>query len=302
VAVVPNQRVLLSCLYENLEYQRAQAEEARSAGLRVGLDVDVVCCEGNPVTQVKQIGGAVLAKDGGRPVAVVLHPVTASGLQGLVRETLRAGVGWISLDPASYLEAARREYPEALVAQVASDNREVGRLQARLFRALLPAGGTVVSIEGPSLSAAVSDRRDGLREGLVGSRVTIVKTLTADWSGDGAERVMSFWLRMSARGARPALVGAQNDLMAAGARKAVLALRPEWQDVLFTGVDGLPEGGQRQVREKALVATVVQPLTAGVGIELVARSLRGEKVPPTQLVPPRTYPSIEELERRFRTS
>ena len=181
-----------------------------------------------------------------------------------------------------------------VVAQVASDNREVGRLQARLFRALLPAGGTVVSVEGPGLSAAVSDRRDGLREGLVGSRVSIVKTLTADWSGEGAERAMSFWLRLGSRGARPALVGAQNDLMAAGARKAVLALRPEWRDVLFTGVDGLPEGGQRQVREKALVATVVQPLTAGVGIELVARWLRGEKVPPTQLVAPRTYPSLEE--------
>ncbi len=68
--------------------------------------------------------------------------------------------------------------------------------------------------------------------------------------------------------------------------------------MLFTGVDGLPEGGVRQVRQKLLAGTVVQPLTAGHAVELVARWLRGEKVDGTTTIPPKAFPSIEELERR----
>lgn len=294
-----NQRVLVSCLDENQEYQRMQAEEARRAGARVGLEVDVLYCQGDPVVQMTQIGEAVQA-DASRPAAVVLHPVAVAGLEALARSTVRAGVGWVSLDPAFYLEAIQKEFPDKLVALVASDSREVGRLQARLVRALLPGGGSIVSVEGPSLSPAVMNRRDGLKEGLLGSRVTIAKSLTGDWTEASAERAMSFWLRVGARAARPALVAAQNDLMAAGARKAVLTLKPEWKDLLFTGCDGLPEGGVRLVREKVLAGTVVQALTAGTAVELAARSLRGEKVPATSYLAPRIHPSIEELERRGR--
>jgi ribose transport system substrate-binding protein len=298
---VPNARVFVSLLDDSQEYQRIQAEEARSAGARSGLEVEVQYTKGDPALQMKQLGDAVQVEASRRPVAVVLHPVAVAGLEALARSMLRAGVGWVSLDQAFYLPAIQRDFPDRLVALVSTDNREIGRLQAKLFRALLPAGGSVVYVEGPSLSPPVIHRREGMKEGLMGSRVGIVKTLTGDWSEASAERAMSFWLRVGAKTARPALVGAQNDLMAAGARKAMLALRPEWRDVPFTGCDGLPGGGIRQVREKALAATVVQPLTAGPAVELVARSLRGEKVPAATHLAPRIYPSLEELERRART-
>ena len=290
--------VLVSCLDEGQEFQRTEAEEAHKVGARLGLDVQTVYCQGDPVRQVKQIGEAVQAEESKRPVAVMLHPVAVSGLEGLARTTLRAGVGWISLEPAFYLETIQREFPDKLVVLVATDNKEVGRLQARLFRALLPGGGSVVSLEGPSLSAAAMDRRDGMKEGLAGSKVAIVKTLTGDWTEGSAERAVSFWLRMGKASPPPALVGAQNDLMAAGARKAIRELKPEWRDVLFTGVDGLPEGGIRQVREKLLAGTVVQPLMAGFGIEIVASWLRGEKVQPVMHAAPSIYPPVAELERR----
>ena len=77
-------------------------------------------------------------------------------------------------------------------------------------------------------------------------------------------------------------------------------MKPDWRDLLFTGCDGLPGGGQRLVQEKLLAATVVQPTTVGPSVELVARSLRGEQVPATTYLAPRTYPAIEELERRGR--
>jgi len=298
---MPNQRVLVSCLDESQEYQHRQAEEAVAAGQRVGLDVDVVYCQGDIEREAKQIREAVQAESGRRPVAVMVHPVAVAGLEGLARATLGAGVGWISLEPAFYLETMQREFPDKLVALVTTDNQEVGRLQARLIRALLPDGGNIVHVEGPSLNPAAMGRREGLKEGLAGSKVTIVKTVTGDWSENGAEKAMAMWLRWGGKALPPALVAAQNDMMAAGARKAVRELKPDWTDVLFTGCDGLPGGGIRQVQQRLLAGTVVQPFSAGAAVELVARFLKGEKVPVSTQLPAQTYPSIEELERRAGT-
>ena len=113
----------------------------------------------------------------------------------------------------------QREFPGKLVALVTTDNREMGRLQARLFRALLPGGGSVVYVEGPSLSPPVIHRREGMKEGLLGSQVEVVKTISGDWSEAGAEKVVTFWLRVGSRVIRPDLVGAQNDSHGCGGAK-----------------------------------------------------------------------------------
>ena len=131
---------------------------------------------------------------------------------------------------------------------------------------------------------------------LRGSRVSLVRTLSADWTEAGAEWAVSSWLGSEeGQEVRPHLVAAQNDAMAMGARKAMQAHRPGWASLPVTGCDGLPDGGQRYVREGLLAATVVKPTTAGQGVDLVARSLRGEPVPPFLVLPPRSFPSLEEL-------
>jgi hypothetical protein len=43
---------------------------------------------------------------------------------------------------------------------------------------------------------------------------------------------------------------------------------------------------------------VVKATTAGPGVDLVARSLRGEAVPPHVLLPPASFPPLEELKTR----
>ncbi len=298
---MPSHRILVSLLDESHEYQQLQAEEARSAGMRAGVEVEVVYCKSDPMVQMNQIAKAIEAEPTRRPAAVVLQPVMVAGLEALARSALRAGVGWITVDAAFYLESIQREFPGKLVALVTSDNREIGRLQARLVRALLPRGGGVVYVEGPSLGAPTVSRREGFKEAMAGARPAVIKTLTGDWTEPSAEKAMSFWLRVGGKALRPALVCAQNDHMAVGARKAVRALRPEWEDVLFTGCDGLPRGGQRLVREKVLAGTVIQPATTGASVELAARALQGEKVPPTTYLPPRIHPPIEELEHRAGT-
>jgi hypothetical protein len=82
--------------------------------------------------------------------------------------------------------------------------------------------------------------------------------------------------------------------------RALSALHPDWAAIAYTGVDGLPEGGQRMVREKALTATIITPSPAGPSLEMVVRALRGEPFARFTLIPPRVFPPLEEL-RPIRT-
>ncbi len=62
--------------------------------------------------------------------------------------------------------------------------------------------------------------------------------------------------------------------MAAGARNAIAARKPEWLNVPFTGCDGLVDGGQRLVNEKVLAATVIMPPSTGPAIDLIANWIK----------------------------
>ncbi|HET6438536.1 MAG TPA: sugar ABC transporter substrate-binding protein [Anaeromyxobacter sp.] len=290
--------VLFSLLGDDQEFQKMQAEEGQSAAARAGLAAEVVYCHNSPSAQLQQLQSALKAPPATRPVAIAFQPAAVTGLEALARTAVQGGVGWISFDAAPYLQGLQREFPGKLVALVSTDNREMGRLMARAIHALLPRGGKIVHLEGPSLGGPVIHRREGLLEGLQGSGVTLVKTLTGDWTESSGERAATFWLKLGSRKERPDLVAAQNDLMAAGAHKAIHTLRPDWGEIPFVGCDGLPHGGQRLVKEKVLRATMVQQSMTGAAVELVVRAMRGEKIPPATYLPPHMFPTLEEIERR----
>jgi ABC-type sugar transport system substrate-binding protein len=290
-------RVVLSLLTARQEYQKQQEEDARAAAARAGLDLEVEFAENDPATQVRQLDAHVRKPVGVRPFALVAETAAAVGFEGVARSALSARVGWVVISArAPYLEILRRDFPGSLVSSATIDDLEIGRLQARHFLALLPNGGRVLSIEGPAASAASIFRRRMAEQELRGSGVSFAQGLSGDWTAATAERVVSAWLSGDGREVRFDLVGAQNDEMALGARAALRALRPAWSG-LFTGCDGLPGGGQRYVREGLLAATVVRPTTAGPGVELVGKALRGEPVPPHLVLPARSVPELEALRK-----
>jgi ABC-type sugar transport system substrate-binding protein len=288
-----SRKVIVSLVTEHQEYQQLLAAEARAAGALHGLEVEVLWAGNDPLAQVRQVTAAVSVPAADRPAAIVMQPAAAVGLDGVGRSVHQAGVGWVTLgDRAPAVEALRAEFPGLVVATVGTDNDGVGRLQARCFRALLPRGGRVVYVEGPSVNPAVIHRRKSMMDGLLGSSIELVKTLAGDWTAASAERAAQFWLRLGGKAERPDLVGAQNDEMALGVRKAFLELRPEWKGVRFTGVDGTPEGGQRLVEERVLAATVITPPPTGAAMDLVAHALHGEATPPFTLLPPHLQPPM----------
>ncbi|HET6411641.1 MAG TPA: substrate-binding domain-containing protein [Anaeromyxobacter sp.] len=291
-------KVVVSLLTARQEFQRQQEEDARAAASRSGLEVQVVYAENDPATQIRQLEAFIREPLDSRPSAFVVETVAAVGFEKVARSALSARIGWVVISArAPYLDILRRDFPGALVTSATTDDLEIGRIQARHFLALLPSGGKVLYVEGPSMSAATIFRRRMAEQELKGSRVSIAQVVSGDWTAGGAEWAVSSWLGLDeSHETRFDLVGAQNDEMALGARAALSAQRPDWSGPV-TGCDGLVNGGQRYVREGQLAATVVKPTTAGPGVELVAKSLRGEPVPPQLILPPRSFPPLENLKQ-----
>jgi ABC-type sugar transport system substrate-binding protein len=289
-------KVLLSLLTDQEEYQRMQAEAAQSAATREGLELEVVYAEKNPVLQIQQIHRAVARPTESRPSAIVVHSVGVTGVEGAARAAMQAKIGWMLLsEKVPYLEALRREFPGPLVGCVYVDNEEVGKIQGRIAKALLPAGGSIVCVEGPSMSGAAQNRRKGLERELSGTQLKVSRWISGDWTAASAERVMGSWVRNAPDSARPSLILCQNDEMGAGTAEAIQRIRPDWADVPIAGCDGVPERGQKMVRENVLAATIVIPPRADIAIEVVAKHLRKQPAPFATLVTPQVVPSTREL-------
>jgi ABC-type sugar transport system substrate-binding protein len=113
-----------------------------------------------------------------------------------------------------------------------------------------------------------------------------VSMLRASWTEDSATRAVLSWLNLAtSQSAAFDLVGAQDDAMAMGARKAFQGLasdkeRGRWLSLPFTGCDGQPATGQAWVREKLLTATIyISPLT-GKAMEILVAAMRSGIQPP----------------------
>jgi ABC-type sugar transport system substrate-binding protein len=290
---------VVGLLSEEQEFQRMQAVDARAAAARHGLDVEVLFAENNAVVPIQQLFRFVHAPEEERPFAIVVETVTGEGFERVARNAVKAGIGWVLPNRrVAYVDELRAQRPDVPLAVVTTDQEEIGRIQGRQFRALLPGGGTVLYVEGPPDTSAAQERRQGMEKAIRDAGIE-TKMLSGDWTEASGEKAVSSWLRLkTSEACRPDVVGAQNDAMAVGARKAILSLREGWSDVRFTGCDGLPEGGQHLVRSGELAATILGPTTTGPAVDLLATALQG-RTPPAELVlEPRSFPHEDELAPR----
>jgi ribose transport system substrate-binding protein len=112
-----------------------------------------------------------------------------------------------------------------------------------------------------------------------------VSMLRANWTAESATRAVSSWLKLStSRSAPIALVAAQDDAMAMGAREAFQQVandqeRARWLSLPFTGCDGQPASGQVWVREKLLAATIYLPPLTGIAMEILVAAFRNGTQP-----------------------
>jgi ABC-type sugar transport system substrate-binding protein len=294
---MPNPRVLVSLLTDQQDFQRLQAADAKATAERHGLDVEVVFAENNGVVQIQQLFRAVHAAVEDRPTAIVVETVTGEGLERVARGAVKAGVGWILLNRRVPYLASLAQGANVPVSSVGTDQMEVGRIQGRQFRALVPKGGNLLYIQGPPDTSVAQERLAGMRAAIEGAHFA-VNLASGVWTEtSGAQAVASFMRLKTWQSAPPDIVGCQNDSMAAGALKALRESREAvFTGVPVTGCDGLKDGGQRLVDTLQLAATVITSSNTGPAIELLAHHLKsGQPMPAEVLLPAASYPAEARL-------
>ncbi|MBN1607093.1 MAG: substrate-binding domain-containing protein [Polyangiaceae bacterium] len=288
--------VLLRC--EHQEFQQEQATAARAAGKREGVSVDVDYADNSPFAQIQQILSLAKRPPELRPGAIVVELVgDTEGYKTAARAAVSGGMAWVEVSGlATSIPLLRYEFPERFVMSVTTKEEDIGRIHAAQCRALLPPDASILYIEGPSLQPEVKARRHGLEEGLRRTQITIGRTLAGDWTEESAERAMTTFLnRASGQRFMPALVCAQNDEMAVGARRVAVARDRAWARLPYLGCDGIPSGGQKYVKERLLAATVMKPITAGVAVVQAAHGmLRGTR-PRDIALAPESVPALDAV-------
>jgi ribose transport system substrate-binding protein len=291
-------RFLVSLTNDDNDYQQEQAAAAEKAGRRLGVDVQIIHAGNDALAQSQQLLHHVQNATA-RPDAIMFEPAGGTAFPQVARAAAAAGIGWAVLNhDADYVLELRRTF-NVPVFCITSDHQEVGKIQGQQFGALLPKGGNILYIEGPANSSAAKERTAGMH--LTKPANIQVKAMRANWTEDSSYRTVSSWLRLStSQESHIDLVGAQDDSMAMGARKAFSEIaessRARWMKIPITGCDGMPKTGQGWVRNGTLAATIFIRPNTDLAIEMLVEAFKnGDPLPERKVTQPESVPSLREL-------
>ncbi|MBS1841427.1 MAG: substrate-binding domain-containing protein [Acidobacteria bacterium] len=293
-------RFLVSLTNNDNDYQIEQASDTEEAARKLGVTVQIIYAGNDAITQSTQLLQAIQSAPQERPNAVLFEPVGSTALPQVARASINAGIGWAVLNREATYVAELRALKKAPIFSISADHTEIGRIQGRQFNSLLPKGGSILYIQGPSENSAAKERTVGMMETKRGNiQVTALK---GQWTEESAQKSVRSWLKLTtSQKAVIDLVGAQDDSMSIGARKAFQELsseseRERWLKLPFTGCDGLPKTGQAWVKSGLLAATVYSPPNTGLAIEMLLQNIQnGKDLPERALVEPSSIPALAEL-------
>jgi ribose transport system substrate-binding protein len=294
-------RIVVSLITQENDYQVEQAVAAEEAARKLGVRLDVVYADGDSIQQSQQILTFVQSSEDQHPDGIILEPVGATALPQVARAAAASGIPWVVLNrELAYIKDLRENFSVPIFT-VASDHLEIGRIQAKQLAALLPNGGSVLYIQGPSETDACKLRAHGLNQNKAPG--IQLKMMRANWTEVGAYNAVTAWLRLStSQQAHIDVIAAQNDAMAAGAKRAFQQFssegegRSRWIEAPFIGVDGVPATGQAWVRDGKLTATVIAPPLAGIALEMLTHAIKTGTTPPEfTLITPQSFPAMDAL-------
>ena len=285
-------------------YLRAQTSAAQATADRLGVALEIVSAEMDAVGQGHHLVSMVQSRTS-RPDGIIVEPVTAAGLPRAAEAAAAAGIAWVVSNAHVDYIGALRKSSQAPVFQISQDHMEVGRIQGRQMGAILPAGGSVLYLRGPSMSWWASKRTEGM-ESTKPKNVEVRSLKVLESTADGALKTVSGWMSLTRQ--RPEgtqLIVSQNADFVAGARKAFEATtsgpeRAKWMAVPCAGV-GVVERSKPLVDQGSLCAAVVTSLTMDRAVELLARAMtEGLQPPEHTFVDAYSYPSIEDLAKKWK--
>jgi ribose transport system substrate-binding protein len=290
---------LISLTNDDNDYQQEQAAAAEKTARRLGVEVKIIHASNDPLVQSQQLLQYVQDSSTAKPDAIMFEPSGGTAFPQVARAAAAAGIGWVVLNfDVDYTLELRRQY-KVPMCTITSDHEEIGKIQGMQFAALLPNGGSVLYIEGPNNSSAAKQRSVGMNKSKPAN--IQVKTLRANWTEESSYKAVTSWLRLqTSQHSRIDLVGAQDDSMAMGARKAFSEIaesdRARWMKIPITGCDGMPKTGQAWVRNGSLAATIYIRPNTDLAIEMLAEAFKsGSMLPERKVTEPESIPSLAEL-------
>jgi len=198
---------------------------------------------------------------------LIVSPKEAVPLVAPIAAAYQKGIPVIILD--------RRIQSDQYTVFIGADNIKIGMAAGRWIVSKLGGKGNVVELKGLMTSTPGQDRNRGFREGIQGSRIQIIFEADMKWLEPDARKEMESALsRFDGIG----LVYAHNDPGAHGAYIAAKAAGRE-KNILFVGIDALPQEGQAYVRNGVLAASFEYPTGGRESIETALKILGSEKVP-----------------------
>ena len=296
-------RFVASLTTNDNDYQMEQAAAAQEAAHRLNVELEILYAENDAILQSQQLLKIIQSNSGSHPDGIIFEPVGGTALPQVAKAAAAAGIGWVVLNrEVDYLSELRRAYKVPVFA-VTSDHEEIGRLQGKQLAALLPNGGSVLLIQGPSETLAAKQRTTGMYETKpIGVQVKLMK---GNWTEASAYKAVSAWLKLSTSQQTPIdVIAAQNDAMALGARKAFQELgdsvaRDRFLAAPYLGIDAVSKTGQSWLRRGLLNATIVVPANTDQALDMLVHAAQSGTIPPEKtLTVPRSMPIVEELARK----
>ena len=290
--------ILLSLTTEDNDYQQMQAAAAEEAARRLGVNLQIMYAQNDALNQSDQLLSIIQSKSAIKPNAILLEPV-GTGLEQVARAAVKAGIGWVVMNrDVDYLTELRMH--SVPVFAVSSDHEEIGRLQGKQMQNLVPNGGHVLYIEGPSSSDAAPRRTRGMLQTKPAN--VQLRSMKGQWTETSGHKVVTSFLQLSvSRELAVSAVVCQNDAMAMGARKAFEERttgqeRQRWLNIPYVGVDGLPQTGQAWVNSHLLAGTIVVPPNSAIALEMMVKALQTGITPQERtLTAPIPYPPLVRL-------
>jgi len=289
---------LVSLTNNDNDYQQEQAAAAEKAARRLGVDVKIIHANNDALAQSQQLLQYVQESSVVKPDAIMFEPAGGTAFPQVARAAAAAGIGWCVLNhDVDYVLELRRLYKVPVFA-ITSDHEEIGKIQGEQFAALLPNGGSILYIEGPANSGAAKQRTAGMNRTKPAN--IQVKSMKANWTEESSHKAVSSWLRLrTSQESHIDLVGAQDDSMAMGARKAFNEIpesdRARWLKIPITGCDGMPKTGQAWVKNGLLAATIFIRPNTDLAIEMLVEAFKGAPLPERKITDPESVPSLADL-------
>ena len=294
-------RFLVSLITKDNDYQREQAAAAEEVARTLGVDVQIVYAESDAIMQSQQLLEVIQSPNANEYTGVIVEPCGGTSMTQVARAAIKTKIAWVVLNREIDGVHELRRLGSVPVFSVSSDHEEIGRIQGRQFAALLPKGGLVLYLQGPSASQVAQRRAEGVQD-TKPHNISLKVLKCPTWTEAGGHQAVASWLKVTvAHKERIDLVAGQNDLIAIGARKAlkenvVNETGMGFVGSRFTGVDGLPKTGQAWTRAGTLAATVVVPPNTVPALKMLVKAVAERSQPQEQtLVAPYSFPDLKEL-------